>query len=362
MDLPPLEQVLPVIEVFLEKFNNVLPLFDAETLLRLVHHTYKVAPRHRDPVAWAAINVVLALTYRQGLVGDRNIKRSVVYLDRAQSVLSRIVLDDVQLLNIQVLVGIVMLLQGAQDLQPALILIGTTMRLIHKMGMHSRTASAHLDPVLARQRMYVFWLAYILDKDVAVRSKQPSIQIDDDIDLDLPHPQNSESQTNDQAQTDDTDMKTGVIATIDGTAKMSFFVARIRLAVIEGAVYDYLYSTRAQKRSLEERLRALDSVVTALERWKASIPVEFKGVEVLKRMSSDMLQFLGVLHSTSLLCTTAINQVHAWNAPWVASLQNYGKECTLPRLPPQWEGVVDEARDLLVLFGHLGAIDRWNFW
>ena len=362
MDLPPLQQVLPVVHVFLEKFNAVLPLFHAGTLLRLIHDFYDFGTQHGDPVAWAAINIVLALAYRQGLLGSSNTRYSVEYLNKAQSVLSDVVLRDIELLNIQVLVGMVMLLQGSQDLQPSLILIATTIRLAHKIGLHNRVSSAHLDPVLARQRACIFWLAYILDKDLSLRSKQPSVQLDDDIDLDLPWPQIAECWDDDEAKIDGTGIDNGAITTADGTVKMNYFVSSIQLAVIEGGVYDYLYSTRSQKRSPEERLHALDSVARALEQWKASIPPEFTGIEALGRLTPDMLRFLCVLDATSLLCTTSINQAHAWNAQWVTSLRRYGRDGTIPLLPPQWEALVDEARNLMVLFGQSGVTDRFNFW
>lgn len=363
LDLPPLQQILPVVHLYLENFNTVFPLFHAETLLRLLHNTYNLDARCRDPVAWAAINIVVALAYRQGLTGSGNVNRAVEYLGRAQSVLSDVVLYDTQLLNIQVLVGMVMLLQAAKDLQPALILIATTMRLAHKIGLHNRTSAAHLNPTVAGQRAGVFWLAYILDKNLSLRSKQPSIQRDDDIDLDLPWSFITQNDSLNIDLTDEEDgLSIGMISTIDGALKMNYFVSRIHLAVIEGGVYDYLYSTASQKRSPEERSDALDSVSNALERWKASVPFEFRGVDALQRLSPTALRFLGILDATSLMCTTLINQAHAWNAQWITSLRKYDKEGTAPPLPPRWGPLVDDSRHLLVLSEHLGALDRWNFW
>ncbi|RFU80063.1 short-chain dehydrogenase [Trichoderma arundinaceum] len=327
MILPPREQVLAAIQSYLEDFNTVLPLFDAKALLHLVHNCYNVGPPQRDPVAWAAIHVVLALAQRYTLVDSHNVPSSAECISRAESVLSTVVLGDIQLLNIQVLVGIVMLLQASQQLQPSLILIATTMRLAHAIGLHDRTYSVHLDTIHARQRANVFWLAYILDKDLSMRSKQPSIQLDDDINLDLPSPTVVEYQIEGESGIDDAGIYTGIITTADGAVKMNYFVTLIQLAVIEGGVYDYLYSTRSQKRSPEERSHALQSVASALEQWKASIPPEFSAAEGLMRVSSGMLHFLGVLHSTTLACTTLINQAHAWDAKWVASIRRYS-QCT----------------------------------
>jgi hypothetical protein len=150
MLLPPLQQALPIIQIYLQGFNSVLPLFHAETLLQLVHDCHNVEPHQRDPVVWAAINVVLALAQRHNPLASHDVSSSAAYLGRAESVLSRVVLCDIQLLNIQVLVGMGTLLQASQDLQPALILIATTIRLAHAIGLHDGAYSAHLDPLHAR--------------------------------------------------------------------------------------------------------------------------------------------------------------------------------------------------------------------
>ncbi|OAL50018.1 hypothetical protein IQ07DRAFT_567597 [Pyrenochaeta sp. DS3sAY3a] len=363
MVLPPLDQVLPVIHIFLQDFNSVLPLFHADTLLRLVHECYSVGPLQRDPVVWAAIYVVLALARRHHIVASRDVPSSTTCLSRAQSVLPRLVLDNTELLNVQVLVGIVMLLQASRDLKPALILIATTMRLAHSIGLHDRTYSAHLDPLLARQRAYVFWLAYILDKDLSLLAKQPSVQLDDDINLELPSPMITQY-IEDSSKMDDTHTVAGVmtITTAKETVQMNYLTARIQLAAVEGGVYDYIHSTRSRKRSPEERSRALESVESALEQWKASIPSEFKASAGSREVAPGVLRFLGLLHSTSLGCTTLINQAHAWDVEWVASIRRYDRQGIEPLLPSQWDVLVGEARDLLVLFEALGETDCWVFW
>jgi hypothetical protein len=178
----------------------------------------------------------------------------------------------------------------------------------------------------------------------------------------LPDPHLNELRIHDTSEIDESSASPGIITTTDGTVNLEYFVTRIQLAVIEGGVYDYLFSTRSQKRSLEERSCALESVARALQQWKASVPPEFKGVEASRKASPDTFGFLCVLSATSLMCTTCINQANFMNAQWVGSLRKYGRDGTVPLLPPQWEALVDEARDLMVLFGQLGVIDRWNWW
>ncbi|GAB1208212.1 hypothetical protein APSETT445_006953 [Aspergillus pseudonomiae] len=273
MKLPPLQQAMAMIGVFLNTFNAVLPLFHADTLLYLVGECYACQPGQRDPVVWAAINVVFALASQQvpggasSAYSQDQTDRTTQYLDKARSVISTVMLGETRLLNIQVLVGMVMVLQTAHNLTPSLILISATMRLVHKLGLHNQAGSTHLDPVQRRQHVRVFWLAYIIDKDLSLRTQQPSVQLDDDIDVELP---SSLPTTN-----DDNDNTAGIVITADGNTRLNYFLARIKLANIEGRVYDTLYSTRAMNRSLEERRHAKDSIVSALDEWRASIPPEF---------------------------------------------------------------------------------------
>jgi Tfp pilus tip-associated adhesin PilY1 len=207
----------------------------------------------------------------------------------------------------------------------------------------------------------VFWLAYILDKDLSMHSKQPSIQIDDDINLDLPSPTLSNSDEI-RSQISNNDSQKSVIATADEMIKKNYLTARVQLAAVQGGVYDYIYSTRSRKRNLEERSRALESVASALGQWKASLPPEFSVAGASKRLLAIMLRFIGAIHGTSLACATLINQAHAWDNEWVASIRKYSSHGTELQLPPKWEMLVDEARDLLILFGAIGEIDCHYFW
>ncbi|KAF4469139.1 fungal transcription factor regulatory middle homology region [Fusarium albosuccineum] len=361
MTLPPLQQALPMVHAFLNNFNSVLPLFHADTLLRLVGECYALSPPQRDPVVWAAINVVLALaTFSEHAppVGNRSTIRpgnvhTTEYLNKAQSVLSTVMLGEMGLLRIQTLVGMVMVLQSSHDVTPSLILISATMRLAHKMSLHNRAASAHLDPVERQQRANVFWLAYILDKDLSLRAHQPSVQLDDDIDLNLP----SSSQTDAERQVN----TAGVIMAGSGNSSMSYFLARVQLANIEGSLYDCLYSTRALNRSPEERSKARDSIVNALEEWQASIPPEFSAAIVVSSTNNNPahINFFCLLYSTHLQCMTLINRAHAWDQQWISDLRDHGEGTQALQLPLGWGSLVHQARDFMVLLGEVWSKDIW---
>lgn len=357
MELPPLEQAMAMVGIFLNSYNSVLPLFHADTLLRLIGECYAQQPGQRDPVVWAAINVVFALASQQ--VPDRSrsqTDRTMEYLSKAQSIISTVMLGETRLLNIQVLVGMVLVLQTAHHLTPSLILISATMRLAHKLGLHNRAASTHLDLVQRRQHARVFWLAYILDKDLSLRSQQPSVQLDDDIDVDLP--------SSLPTSNDDNDNTAGIVVTADGNVRMNYFLARVKLANIEGRVYDCLYSTRAVNRSLEERGNAKENIVNALDEWRASIPPEFSASLVASSTRNKPANsgFFCVLHAANLQCLALVNRAHAWDGQWVSGLRSHSRGLQILQLPPYWETMVHQARNYMLLFGDIWSRDVWFRW
>ncbi|KAM0215362.1 hypothetical protein ACHAQI_003151 [Fusarium lateritium] len=346
MKLPPLQQTMHMVGIFLNTVNSVLPLFHSDSLLRLIGETYALQPRQRDPVAWAAINVVLALACQQipnGEDPDLQYGVAVDYIDNAQSVVWAVTLGDTRLLNIQTLVGMAMVLEthGA-DKTAASIIISAAMRLIHKMGLHDRRYSAHLDATDRAQHARVFWLAYIVDKDLSMRSQQPSVQLDDDIDVDIP------------ASTpaiEGGDSAAGIVTTLDGNTTMDYFQARIQLAHIQGSIYDHLYSTRASKRSPGERQVLREDITKALDEWKASIPNDFNAANVIATTCNNpsMASFFCILHTTSLFCLVLNTQAHAWDEQWVMGLRDHGRGSRILQLPGEWTGMVTEARDFMIL-------------
>jgi hypothetical protein len=350
---------MTMIAVFLNGLNSVLPLFDDEPLLRLVGECYALPPRQRDPTAWAAIHVVLALAWHHmpatATNDDPGVRtdRATEYLNKTQSITSQLMLGEISLLNIQVLLGMVMVLQTASDATAALILISATMRLVHKLGLQNRSTSAYLDPIERRQRDRVFWLAYILDKSLSLRANQPSVQLDDDIDVDLP--------SSSLDLEGDDGGSGGTIVSANGKARMNFLLARVQLANIEGGVYDCLYSTRAANRSREERSVARQSIVKALEAWHTSIPPEFRAAVVTSNTSNNPAcsSLFCVMHSTSLQCITLVNHANAWDQQWIAGLQDYSRGAQALELPSGWQDLVGQARGFMTLFRETWSSDVW---
>lgn len=175
LSLPPMEEVIPIVDHFFVTHNTVIPLFHQPTFMKMLnawyhHHT------SRDKATWAAIQIVLALGYRTPREGNADtpslqIQKANQCLKNAQSVVSELVTREEDLLGVQILLGIVLLFQNSRDPKPASVIIGTAVRLAHRLQLHSNEATRFYSPEEVEQRSRVFWIAYTLDKVCSRKTK-----------------------------------------------------------------------------------------------------------------------------------------------------------------------------------------------
>ncbi|RSM05394.1 hypothetical protein CDV31_009632 [Fusarium ambrosium] len=185
LELPPLVEILPALDNFFNNYNRVIPLFDRASFMHMVIDFYSPSSK-RTRVPWAAINIVLAISYR--VIDDLSIDdpRLAQHISSVQSVTTELMAWSDDLLGLQVLLGMVILFQGTTNPQLAIVLIGSAIRLAQSMGLPSRNIDPNPPSDASLHRHRVFWIAYILDKDLCLRSKSPYTQFDAETDQELP--------------------------------------------------------------------------------------------------------------------------------------------------------------------------------
>ncbi|KEF55363.1 uncharacterized protein A1O9_08113 [Exophiala aquamarina CBS 119918] len=357
MELPPLQEVLSATAVYLTTLNAVLPLFHPGRLLQSINNWY-AHPSRRDRTTWAAINVILALAHGRMDPNEATLSESAAYyLHNAQTVLSEVIMGDAALLNVQILVGMVILFQGTQDLKPATMLIAVALRLAHELGLHTRRAG-YLDTSQILERDRVFWIAYLLDRDISLRTGRPPVQREADIDLEWP-----------SAEPED---GAGHVAYADSAFGFNFLRCRVRLARIQGEVYDFMVATRAG--TMDDYLRG-ENIVRLnymLDDWISKIPPPFRPGSVLQAGQPNLCRNLAVLYSIHLACRTQVYRAHAMDSRWMQSLRSFGRTVTqeghvvpapLPTPSLQdWEKLVDETRSYMRLFWGIERRDQAFIW
>ncbi|KAF5559918.1 transcriptional activator Mut3p [Fusarium napiforme] len=347
LELPPQHEVLSGVNKFLATFNTILPLLHPQRLLSRVNVWYE-QPHQRDTSTWAAINVVLSLAYRHIPDEEKPPNYSTLhFMNKAQSVLNDIMLGDSNLLDVQTIVGMVVLLQATSDLKPASALIPIALRLAHGLGLHTRSGSEYLSSSEALERDRVFWIAYILDRDISMRTKLPPIQSQNDISIDWPSATPADG--------------AGMLYTADNSSSFNFFVSRVQLAHIQGQVYEAMLSKSPTASDVYVRLDNVARIHQMLDDWLTRIPFEFSPSAITQSGNANLQRAYGVLYSSHLTCRSVVCKAHAMEAQWIPSLQDFGRKAieqgvvAAPRLPVGWHKLVHESREYIELFV---AIDR----
>jgi hypothetical protein len=367
LDLPPLHEALPAVEKYLATLNSVMPLFHPGRLLQSLRICYAPLPSQSNcsTSTWTAINVVLALAHSCHIPSDQATTPSrnaaAYYLNKAQSVLTEVIMGEADIVNVQVLLGLAMLFQGTRNWKPAATLSAIALRLAHELGLHARRSSSseNLSASDMLERDRVFWIAYIIDRDISMRTGQPPVQLETDMDVELPA-----AEPEDGAGL--------VFAAADNSSSLSFnfFRARVQLAAIQGRVYESMYSVPAQSLTVAHRNANLATLRNMLDDWVSQIPPQFRPNAILQTCDPDLLRSFGILYSTHLSCRALVCRAHAMETPWLQSLQDFGGQSLQQRrviepvllLPQGWSALVTESREYMRLFMGIGRKDPAFIW
>ncbi|GFP57678.1 ABC-transporter-regulating transcription factor [Trichoderma asperellum] len=330
--------------------NSLMPLFSRTSFTHRLQ-SYYAFECENPRKTWAAINIVLALGTRLPTSPSADFElededsQVAKYVNNVQSILSELVTRDVDLLSLQVILGLVIIFNSLKDSSPAVVHIGTAIRLAHRLRLHNPD---HLqddcsDETLESNR--VFWIAYIFDKDISIRYHTPSAQADDDIDL--------------RAPVDMPPDGAGNIYAKDGRFLVNFFRLRLQLAHIQGQVYDQLFSTPAAKITPQERQTRVALLHNQLERWRLTVPSELQADVVTKHAGRTALFWLCMTHFSYLGCLVMIHGMWSHDTEWRKRLKpsSSGSDATanidhsklLPPLPQGWKYCVQMSRHCMAL-------------
>lgn len=200
-------------------------------------------------------------------------------------------------------------MQGTANPQPSYFLIAAAVRIATSIGMHRRGSSFGLNVLEVEQRRRIFWILYMLDKDMALRSGRPPCINDDDCNVELP---------------DENPMDgVGDVPLTKGKGKFNLFRTMAIFAVIESKVYMQLYSARASKQSDGELLNTIGELDRELEKWKDSIPAEYGPDNEAAFEDKGLVMHLVILHFAYYNCLTTIHRMSIHHGYWTSRLSNY---------------------------------------
>lgn len=311
--LPPKPEALALLKDFFDNFNCVFPLFHEPTFMHLVDKHYSLDP-YEGSGWWASLNVALAISHRLRIIGEDDARledaKAWGYLKNALAVFSELTMRNNDLLSVQALLGMALFMQGTPNPQPGFFLVAAAIRLAHSIGLHKRGSDFNLNEIESEQRKRVFWIGYLMDKDICLRSGRPPIQDDDDMNVELP----SENPPD----------NIGVVSLGDGKGKVNLFRIQCTFALIQSKVYKLLYSVKAARQTDGELLNTIGDLDQELEEWKDSIPLEFRPEHEIKMPSeSPMMLHIVVMHFAYYNCLTTIHRMSVHHGYWTSRLSNY---------------------------------------
>ncbi|KAH6988259.1 hypothetical protein BKA56DRAFT_578558 [Ilyonectria sp. MPI-CAGE-AT-0026] len=186
------------------------------------------------------------------------------------------IIEDASLLSLQTVFMLHMHQTFCGHLQSAAMLHAVACRTVFMLGGH---IYKHTKPfgadVSLQEREYrhlrmLFWLCYIFDKDIALRTGQLPIISDEYCDLTLP-----DGFLENRFSIPAADQSDGSVSFSD--EKLTpYLLGDLRLSNLKGKTCSLLYSVLALKKSDAELLRDIRELDAELESWRVSIPSDYR--------------------------------------------------------------------------------------
>ena len=153
----------------------------------------------------------------------------------------------------------------------------------------------------------IFWLCYTIDKDIALRTGQPPMFSDDNCDLTLPPGYIDKLYSSMEYHHHSQELPEYPIFPVD-----------LRLSIIKSRAHSALYSLKALQKSDAELLREIRELDDELEKWRLSVPLEWRPTMSFSQETPDpnMSMHSVMLRLNYHLCMTIIHQASSRCKAW----------------------------------------------
>lgn len=245
------------------------------------------------------------------------------------------------------------------DIANALIQDSVATRIIYMLGAHTTTYPLCDDVNIVsanpsyRERYLlrnIFWLIYIMDKELSLRTGQPPCLQDEHCDTSFPPTYARRIFSQMMGFGTETDF-----ATVDP------FPGSPWLSIIKSKAYNALYSARALKKTDAEILRDIRELDDDLECWRLSIPLSYRPTVAFARatLPEDVLAMPStMLHLDYNHCVATIHQATSRCQAWTS-----GNQDEMEGVGSSLELSIEASRSSLVylqMASHL--LDENSFW
>lgn len=301
--LPPPETVREYADTYFSTVQSVFPVLDAAIFDEKLAQWYQQPSCQSD--SWKALlNAVLASGCRAGLSRETASAFQVSsseawgFFQNALNYEPKLVHSATDLLSVQALAVMTVFAQGMSSSQRLeYTLCSAAARLAHSLALNRHAPKQwHMSGREQLERQRLFWVIYCLDKSIALRSGRPPVIHDEDISCSFPR-----------------DVRYGTAKQVqnEGRPPFDFFLSFVKFYRICSLVAQRLYSTLALCRQASDLRSVADEIMTRLEAWRESIPVEFRPGQPFSRLpvGSGFLRIqVLVLHFSYYYAVCAIHR------------------------------------------------------
>lgn len=295
--LPTKDEIVSLVQGYIEDFNMLFPIFQRSELLSLFNQK-SLDMRVQTPSQWACINAVLATAYMirpQEASGTDHHQKSWLFIQNALEMVNELCFGPPDLLGLQALLLLVTFLLGTSAENPCGFLVSAAIRICHELGLGKTEGGSPLCSEGIQHKRTVFWIAYCLDRELSLRFSEPPAQSDEDFSVTLPMEAPTDSKYN--------------MPTSDLSGSFNAFRSTCQLAIIKGQLYKDLYSPAAEDRPLSQVIASVGVLDEKLQEWKRSIPPEYQPEKaVADGHRSKISPVLLLLHYSYFHCMIAIHR------------------------------------------------------
>ncbi|KAH8691251.1 fungal-specific transcription factor domain-containing protein [Talaromyces proteolyticus] len=260
----PQETEAVLLKLTIEDVCAELPLFDIPWFFERLRSQYS-AETCRCPSWWACLNALTALA-----ISRRSTNRSLgelsgfvwAFFKNAYAVLPDILNQADDLLAVQSLLAMAIHMRTSGNSRTTALLLSNACRIIHTVGLHTRSRG-NGKPFLEREtRNRVFWIGFILETEISITCGIPSILEKDNMDIELPTEWPPDS--------------CGLVALGGEQRSINVFRLRVELANVQSRVQEKLYSVKTLKRTGSQLLETIQELQRELLDWRLRVPLEVR--------------------------------------------------------------------------------------
>ncbi|KAL3484941.1 hypothetical protein BJX62DRAFT_248054 [Aspergillus germanicus] len=316
IQLPPKSHLQSLFEVTFAEPNHMVPLFDLRVLLHLLDdyfsHSFTFF-QENHPQRWAMLNtaVATAIQLRTAQGSEKEMMRlSWAFFKNAFGMFLPITLRGADILALEALLAMAEYMQGSSDLRTTSVLVSAAARLALTLGLHRETYYSELDLDTANRTRRAFWVCFVLDRDMSVRTAMPLNFDEEALTIDpVDHvqviPAASSTGTSHGAQPrTDNDVSPSAASTL-------FLQSSVKLAMLRSTVDKLLFSKYASEQSVHQLFSIVAELEHQLINWNSHLPPHLQAGHIDRSTTSMARHPILLMH---MAYYSTISEIHGFAA------------------------------------------------